>query len=143
MGSVARFQPGILTQKRDSDILQDSLGQQGAKICKFYLTMILFSKDAREAAESLTKAQSYWAEQGWVMLRDQYYLKPFFLNALPLNTEPNAVKEMQRFRTLTTEHVALMLPVISDWKGTGTPSLNFVTRNGQLVNLDLFDSPSN
>ncbi|MDC6726248.1 TraG/VirB4 family ATPase, partial [Leclercia adecarboxylata] len=78
------------------------------------------------------------------MLRDQYYLKPFFLNALPLNTEPNAVTEMQRFRTLTTEHVALMLPVISDWKGTGTPSLlNFVTRNGQLVNMDLFDSPSN
>lgn len=143
MGSVARFQPGILTQKRDSDILQESLGQQGAKICKFYLTMILFSKDARDAAESVTKAQSYWAEQGWVMLRDQYYLKPFFLNALPLNTEPNAVTEMQRFRTLTTEHVALMLPVISDWKGTGTPSLNFVTRNGQLVNMDLFDSPSN
>ena len=32
------------------------------------------------------------------------------------------------------------MPVIGDWAGTGTPMLNFVSRSGMLMGIDLFDS---
>lgn len=35
------------------------------------------------------------------------------------------------------------MPVHGDWKGTGTPVFNLVSRGGQLMNLSLFDSASN
>jgi len=36
-----------------------------------------------------------------------------------------------------------LLPLFADWPGTGTPTLNFVSRNGQLINVSLFDSGYN
>jgi conjugal transfer ATP-binding protein TraC len=36
-----------------------------------------------------------------------------------------------------------MLPLFSDWRGTGSPVMNFVSRNGQLMSVSLFDSASN
>ena len=33
-----------------------------------------------------------------------------------------------------------VLPILSDWKGTGTPVLMFLGRRGQLQFVDLFDN---
>ncbi|NBS15705.1 MAG: DUF87 domain-containing protein [Gammaproteobacteria bacterium] len=36
-----------------------------------------------------------------------------------------------------------LLPIFADWPGTGTPTLNLVSRTGQLMSFSLFDSGSN
>jgi conjugal transfer ATP-binding protein TraC len=44
---------------------------------------------------------------------------------------------------MATRHVIPLLPLFADWSGTGTPTLNFFSRTGQLMNVSLFDSGSN
>ena len=53
------------------------------------------------------------------------------------------MKNLNRYRTMATRHVSQMLPVMADWKGTGSPVLTLLSRNGQLMNVDLFDSDTN
>jgi len=48
-----------------------------------------------------------------------------------------------RYKTMATRHVVPLLPIFGDWRGTGTPVLNLVSRNGQLMSLSLYDSGSN
>lgn len=50
---------------------------------------------------------------------------------------------MMRYRTLAARHAVVLLPVFGDWKGTGTPVVNLLSRNGQLMDLALFDSQGN
>ena len=44
---------------------------------------------------------------------------------------------------MATRHVTQMLPAIADWKGTGTPVMTLLSRNGQLMSVNLFDSDTN
>ena len=87
--------------------------------------------------------QSFWSEQGFQLYPDQFYNKAFFLNSLPFNCEGRAIKDLFRFKTFSTDQVTAFIPVLADSKGSGTPSLLFVSRNGQLMRWCLFDSNSN
>ena len=46
------------------------------------------------------------------------------------DTYAQAVEETHRYRTWATRHVAPLLPVLGDWKGTGAPVLTLFSRNG-------------
>lgn len=116
---------------------------RGNRPARVYLSLILFTRSEREAAGALINAQSFWSDQGWQLMPDVYFVKPFFLTSLPFNAEKAALMELFRYRTLSTEHVAAILPVMGDWKGTGTPTLSLISRNGQLMSLCLFDSSTN
>ena len=50
------------------------------------------------------------------------------------------IRDSNRYRTVATRHAIPLLPVFADWPGTGMPTLNFVSRNGQMINVSLFDS---
>ena len=74
---------------------------------------------------------------------DRYFCLPLFLHCLPFGGDRKALKETHRYRTWATRHVAPLLPVLGDWKGTGAPVLTLFSRNGQAMGLDLFQSRSN
>jgi len=42
-----------------------------------------------------------------------------------------------------TRHVVPMLPVIGSWRGTGTPMMTFIARDGQLMPFSTYDSDGN
>ena len=77
------------------------------------------------------------------MLEDKYFCLPFFLNCLPLGAERAAIADLKRYRTLATRHAIPLLPLFGDWAGTGTPTLNFVSRNGEHMAVSLFDTTGN
>lgn len=140
-GPLAKFLPELVTRKHGFDVLFSAL-EQGDRPLQAHLSLVLFSpKDEAQAVRS--NAVTYWRELGFQLMPDHYFALPLFLNSLPFGAERKAIRDMMRYRTLAARHAVALLPVFGDWKGTGTPVIQLLSRNGQLMDLSLFDSQSN
>jgi conjugal transfer ATP-binding protein TraC len=140
-GPLAKFMPELIARKHGFDVLFSAL-DHGDRPLQAYLGVVLFS-DPAEAQPVASNALTYWRELGFQLMRDRYFALPLFLHCLPFGTDRRAIRDMMRYRTLAARHAVALLPVFGDWKGTGTPVVNLLSRNGQLMDLSLFDSQSN
>ncbi|MEC9492027.1 type IV secretion system protein TraC [Flexistipes sp.] len=68
---------------------------------------------------------------------------PVFLSTLPLQYDGYYEKFLKRAEPLFSNNAANMAPVSSDWKGGKNPYLTFVSRRGQLMNFDPYDTDGN
>ena len=155
-GPIARWMPTLAQRARDLDVLGASV-DKGHRPVRMSLTLGLYSaspeltkpRQARsvEALErsyaDMANALTYWSESAVGLMQDRFICLPLFINALPFCADRKAVVDLGRYRTMTTEHVARLLPVFADWTGTGTPALSLISRNGQLMDVCLFDSSTN
>src|SRR5690606_17761021 len=91
----------------------------------------------------VSAARSYWGELGFGLMEDKFFNLPLFLNRLPFGPDREAMRDTFRYKTMATRHAIPMLPLFADWRGTGSPIMNFISRNGQLMSVSLFDSPTN
>lgn len=142
MGPLSRYLPRLKRQKDDFDTLFEAL-DDGDRPVRAYLTFCLFSDTEDQSNEAASNAITYYRELGYRVQEDRYVCLPIFLNALPGNADPAAAKNLMRYRTMAARHAVQMFPVCGDWKGTGTPVMTLLSRNGQLMSFDLFDSPTN
>jgi conjugal transfer ATP-binding protein TraC len=140
-GPLAKFMPEVLARKHGYDVLFSAL-DNGDRPLQAYLSLTLFCHRA-EAQAAASNAITYWRELGFQLMRDRYFVLPLFLHALPFGADRQAIRDMMRYRTLGARHAVALLPVFGDWKGSGTPVINLLSRNGQLMDLSLFDSQSN
>ena len=138
---IARFLPVLLQRKHHFDILFDAY-RDGDRPIRAYFGVLLFC-DAIEEAAAVSNARVYFRELGFQLLEDKYFCLPFFLNCLPFGAERSAIADLKRYRTLATRHAIPLLPLFGDWAGTGTPTLNFVSRNGEHMAVSLFDTTGN
>lgn len=138
---IARFLPALIQRKLNFDLLFDAFGD-GDRPIRSYFGVVLFC-DEQEEASAISNARVYFRELGFQLLEDKYFCLPFFLNCLPLGPERAAIPELKRYRTLATRHAIPLLPLFGDWAGTGTPTLNFVSRNGEHMAVSLFDTTGN
>ncbi|MFL6600816.1 MAG: type IV secretion system protein TraC [Steroidobacteraceae bacterium] len=142
MGPLARYLPRLRKQKEDFDVLFEAL-EDGDRVVKAYLTFCLFSDSDEQSTEAASNAITYYRELGYRLQEDRYVALPVFLNALPGNADPAAAKNLMRYRTMASRHAVQLMPCIADWKGTGSPVMTLLSRNGQFMAIDLFDSPTN
>lgn len=142
MGPLSKYVPRLKMQKESYDCLFEAL-EDGDRVVKAYLSFVVFGDDEDEATAASSNLITYYRELGYRLQEDRYISLPIFLNALPLGAERGAEKNLMRYRTMAGRHAAQMLPVLGDWKGTGTPVFTLLSRNGQLMSIDLFDSPTN
>lgn len=142
IGRMRIFVPKLAQRKDDFDVLFEAL-DDGDRTCRLSLSMTLFADDDDAATGAVSSAQAYWGEMGYNLLPDKFFCLPIFLNALPFGAEKKAIKELFRYKTMATRQAVPLLPVFGDWRGTGTPVLNLISRNGQLMSLSLYDSTSN
>ena len=79
------------------------------------------------------------------MQADRFIVLPLLVNALPLGADGalKAHKLMKRQNTVTSGIAANLVPIVAEWKGTSRPVLSYVSRHGQPISLDLFESSSN
>lgn len=68
---------------------------------------------------------------------------PIFKNCLPLCCDRFAISELWRYKTMTSREVPVILPLFGEAKGTGTPHVELLSRNGQVMSLSLHDSSTN
>ena len=140
-GPILKFVPHLAIRKQNFDVLFDAF-QDGDRPIRAYFGLVLFC-DSKEEAQAVSNARVYFRELGFQLMEDRFFCLPFFLNCLPFGADREVIRDSNRYRTMGTRHAIPMLPLFADWPGTGTPTLNLVSRNGQLVNVSLFDSGSN
>ena len=134
--------PVLADKKHSFDILSESF-QKGAKPIRMTFSVLLFS-DSRKAVErAAVSAQSYWDTMHFHLMEDYFITAPMFQNCLPLCAEKEAVFHLDRYKTMTTRELPVLLPVFGEWKGTGTFHVALISRNGQLMSLSLHDSDTN
>ena len=141
-GPMLKFNPKLLFKKESTDLLFKSIND-GDRILKVKLCVGLFADSLDTSETRLTEAQTYFSEIGWSMKEDKYLTLPMLVNSLPLCADAKAVQFLQRYKRLGSKHAVEFLPVISDWSGTGTPQLTFISRGGQIMAMDIFDSNTN
>ena len=141
-GPMLKFVPMLAAKKKGYDVLYEAL-EEGDRIVRLHLGMMIFAKDEESALGAVSSARSYWGELGFGLMEDRYYTLPLVLNKLPFGADAKAMKDLFRYKSMATRHAITMLPVFSDWRGTGSPVLHFLSRNGQLQRVSLFDSGSN
>ena len=141
-GPMLKFVPVLAKKKHGFDVLTNALEDKDMAV-RFYLGVTLIGDDDEKASAAASNATSYWAELGFLMMEDRFFTLPFFLHSLPFGADPRLVSDLFRYKTMATRHTIPLLPLFADWKGTGTPVLNFVSRSGQLMDVSLFDSQSN
>ncbi|WFP50381.1 type IV secretion system protein TraC [Methylomonas sp. EFPC3] len=138
---IARFLPALVQRKHNFDVLFEAYGD-GDRPIRSYFGVLLFCDEHEESA-AVSNARVYFRELGFQLLEDKYFCLPFFLNCLPFGPERSAIADLKRYRTLATRHAIPLLPLFGDWAGTGTPTLNFVSRNGEHMAVSLFDTTGN
>jgi conjugal transfer ATP-binding protein TraC len=140
-GPISKFVPRLLKKKESYDILFDSL-DAGDRLVKKSLTATLFCQP-ESVSGAVANLQAFWRESGLQLLEDGFISLPWFLNNLPFGAEPEAVAQSNRYRTMTSRQALTFMPVFGGWKGTQTPAMQVIGREGQLMFFDLFDSPTN
>ena len=141
-GPLLKFVPVLAAKKRGFDVLFEAL-QEGDRPVRCSMSLQLFSESEEAAISSVSGARTYFKELGFDLMEDRFFCLPLFLNALPFGADHKAINDLFRYKTMATRHVTPLLPIFADWKGTGTPVINFISRNGQLMNISLYDSGSN
>ena len=139
---LQRWLPNLAGRAADLDAMMLSL-EEGHRPVQLATTLLLYAADQAEAERAITNAVSYWSEVRFNAPPDRYVCLPLFLQALPFNADRDSIPDLGRYRTMTTQHAARLLPVFAEWAGSGTPALTFVSRYGQLMRFDLFDSRTN
>ncbi len=141
-GPMLKFNPKLIFKKESTDLLFKSIND-GDRILKIKLCVGLFTDSLDKSETRLTEAQTYFSEIGWSMKEDKYIILPMLVNSLPLCADLKAVRFLQRYKRCGSKHAVEFLPIIADWSGTGTPQLTFISRGGQIMNMDIFDSNTN
>lgn len=141
-GPLQKFVPILAEKAKGFNLLNKAL-DDGDKPVKLYFSVSVFGDDEEDATEQATNVRSYLSELGFQMVPDRYYCLPMFLNSLPFGADREAISDLFRYKTMATRHAAVLMPIFADWRGTGSPLLNYLSRNGQIMNVDLFDSETN
>lgn len=139
-GPMTKFSTRLSTQKKSFDALGTEV-DDGDRIVRVWWGLALNVKKAEEPY-AVANAINYFRERHFTLLEDKFTALPSLMNILPFCADPAVVPMIQRFKRMGTRHAVDILPIFGEWKGTPTPSMAFVSRTGQLMYQDLFDSPS-
>ncbi|WP_304526740.1 type IV secretion system protein TraC [Halomonas sp. I5-271120] len=142
-GPIVNYVPVLAEKKADFDALHNDVTDEGYKFCMMHLNVVVFCPNEKRAAEAVSDFRSYWRKNQFEVMPNTLTHHVNFFNSLPLFTDPTAMQEMQRFKTGTPKQAAVLAPIFGEWKGTGTPYINLLSRNGQIMSLSKYDSLDN
>jgi conjugal transfer ATP-binding protein TraC len=134
----ARWLPALRARNDDYETMFASI-DSGARIVQAQIVLGVYGRDADELDRAVADAASHWQEHGYTLMRDRCINGPLLVTSMPFGIDAARVRDLGRFRTLTSEHAALFAPVFASSRGTGTPIITPVSRDGQLMSFDLYD----
>ncbi|MEW6682674.1 MAG: type IV secretion system protein TraC [Nitrospirota bacterium] len=143
LGVLARILPKIQEKKEHFDVLLKGLGD-GHRLIKAYLHLALYGREAQSLDQVAQQVVGLFRKQGFILQEDHFITLPLLLASLPMGLGAEHEKKLlKRAKTVLSSNAAFLSPVCADWKGTGSPALLLISRRGQVMLLDLFDSPGN
>lgn len=141
-GPLLKFVPVLADKKSSFDTIYESLNK-GARPLRATYSVLIFGRTEKEATAASMAAISFWSTQRFKIMEDRFVMLPMLRNCLPLCTDRLAVAELQRYKTMTSKELPVLLPIFGEWKGTGTPHVALISRNGQFMTMSLHDSSTN
>ncbi|NMY91896.1 MULTISPECIES: type IV secretion system protein TraC [Pseudomonas] len=141
-GPLLKFVPKLGAKKHGMDALFKEL-DEGESAVRCNMTMVVFAPNRDRLIRAAAEARNYMSIRQFTFMEDRFFVLPIFLNALPFGADPKAVEELYRYKSMAITQALPLVPIYADWKGTGTPTMQFVSRNGQLMSYCLFDSDTN
>ena len=141
-GPIVKFVPILHEKRLDFDAIYDSL-QAGNRAVRLAYHVVVFGQNLEEAETAAMAVRNYWRTSRFECLVDRFIQLPVLINSLPLCADLDGATDLNRHKTLTSREAATLLPLFGAWKGTGTPHLNLMARNGQLMSFSLHDTGSN
>lgn len=143
IGFLANILPEIAEKKKNFDILLKDL-KNGQRPVRVYLHLILYAPDPAILERYAQQVIGFWRKSGIILQENEIINLPLFLSSLPLGLDAELEAKLLRCgRTMSSSNAAYLSPVYADWKGTGSPGLFLVSRRGQVMLFDPFDSPGN
>ena len=141
-GPLLKFVPVLNDKKASFDTIYESVNK-GAKPLRLTFSVLVFGKNEEDVTAASMAVQAFWATQRFALMEDKFVMLPLFRNCLPLGTDRSAIRELQRYKTMTSKEAPVLLPIFGEWKGTGTYHIALMSRNGQIMSMSLHDSSTN
>ncbi len=142
---MARLQPDYYRRQLDDWRLTNEVVAGGGGLVHMSHQVIVQAQPERLVA-AVEAARSVWRTRGFSLASCEFMQVQGLLAALPMTLTPKFAGDLRRTGWLgrkTTHNVAHGLPLIAEWKGTRTPAMVMLGRRGQLMQLDIFESPGN
>lgn len=115
------------------------------KFLKIIPTMVLYCEDEKKLINATNRVKTLWSKESkWVMQEETVLSRILMICTLPFglyNIDKN-VELIDREFVNTCEATARMLPIQSDYRGSQNPIIAFPSRRGQIIGVDVFDSPT-
>ena len=144
--------PHLFARRDDAQMLLSSL-KGGSQIVRTYMgiNLVCHPDEARKYSQETI---SLWRGQGFKASEETAISLPIFLCSLPFHFSEyhdslggsfKAPGGLQRASTMSSLNAATLSHVQGDWKGHAPQQggMLFMSRRGQVVNIDLFDSQTN
>lgn len=141
-GKFAVLAPEIKDKENDLNSITESINA-GVRPVRSSYHVAVFANTKKEVDAAATAVRSHWETARFTMMVDKYAQLPIFLNMMPGNADIDAIRDLNRYKTTGADQITPMLPIMGEWKGTGTPHITMLSRNAQLMSLSLDDTDSN
>lgn len=141
-GPMLKWFPEIGRRLEALDIMQQSLAK-GNRVVEIFPSVMLYASTEDELISATSNLKTSFREKGWIMMDDSFIQATLLFNQLPFGADPSAKAFLSRYGAVASDHATEFLPVVAEWKGTGTPAITLFTRNNQIMSFDLFDSNTN
>lgn len=140
-GDIAKYSPGMADRNQDWNNALKALAG-GGKLVWSYHQIILFARPS-QAAKAESAIRDLWRARGFELVIDGYIHRAALMQSLPMGLSKPFAADLQRLKRLelrTSGNTIHLAPMVAEGKGTGTPTMVFVGRRGQLTTLDFFDN---
>lgn len=140
-GDFAKLSP-TMAQKTDEWTLAIKAMANGGKLVWNYHQIMLLARPG-ELRRAEGAARDVWGARGFELAGDNYIHRTALLQTLPMTLSKPFCDDLQKFKRMalrTSGNTINLAPMISESRGTGTPTLLGVGRRGQLTTLDFFDN---
>lgn len=148
-GPMLRFVPKLAFKKQGMDVLVNAV-EQGATVVEASFTVSIFGQDRNECVRQISTTRTHLQAFDFATGEERYVVLPSFWNAFPLYPTAESIKNTFRFKTMAIEHALTFAPIMGEWKGTSSTAkpgkgygMLLQSRRGQLMGMDLYDSPTN
>ncbi|MBM6705246.1 type IV secretion system protein TraC, partial [Sutterella massiliensis] len=108
-GPLLKFVPVLADKKASFDTIYESVNK-GARPLRATYSVLIFGRTEKEATAASMAAVSFWATQRFKIMEDRFVMLPMLRNCLPLCTDRAAVAELQRYKTMTSKELPVLLP---------------------------------
>ncbi|MGB3251499.1 TraC family protein [Buttiauxella gaviniae] len=136
--TVVTFCPRLKDMDNDYMAVTREL-EDGARLLQSYLSFTIMGNSEEDVQDAANQMKSFYLESRVNVADDSFIVFPSFMSCLPMCNDPDTFHDLDRHEVVSNAGAAHMTPIFGPWKGnTDRPVLSLISREGQLIGLDIF-----